>query len=138
MEWNVNSNELYLKRELQDKARLSYMTRVIYRLESESGFLENAKCMAIIGTSQQMGSSLPVASYKYEDGRRYYQNDTFRAYCNYILDYGIHYCDADEVIELTDNPVVQKLSPYPEEECVAVVDGVYVIKVADIATWGNE
>ena len=130
----VSANNLYLQRDLQDKARVSFLTRILYRLEEEPGFRENADSFAIIGASQGMRSSSASESFHYKGEIYYYQFDTFRSYCKHILDYDVPYCESDRIIELSNNPTVQKLSPYPNEGCVAVIDGVYVIKVADTVT----
>jgi hypothetical protein len=139
-DWNrtVVANTLYLQRELQDKAQLSYMTRILGRLEEEPGFREQANYIAIIGSAEGMRSGNDEASFIYNDEEMYYQYDTFRAYCNYILDYSVEYCEPEKIIELSANPDIQDMPSYPDEGCVIVIDGIYIIKVSDTQQGNND
>lgn len=131
--WNgvVNCNQLYLQRELQDNARLSYITRVLERLEDEDGFATNAKEIAIIGTSHGMRSGIASEYYMLGNEKVYYKYDTFMAYCAHVLDYDIPYCSTEKIYELSRDTTVEGLEAYPAKNCVAEIDGTYVIRVSD-------
>lgn len=134
VQWNgiVTANQTYLQRDLQDKSRLSYMTRILARLEEEPGFRESAEYIAVIGESQGMKSGSEKENFLYNNMPLYYQYDTFRAYCKYIINYDVEYCDPEKIRELSANPIVQALPSYPDDGCVTIIDGIYLIKVAEI------
>ncbi len=128
----VSTNSLYLQKDLQDKARLSYMTRVLARLESEPGFAEKAEYIAVLGSSEGLSSAVDDYT-MYQDGEQFFEFDTFRAYCKYVLNYNVDYCDYKTLINLQEIPEIKNLQSYPAEDCVIEMDNIYIIKVGKIA-----
>lgn len=131
------SNALYVKKELEHKATLSTMTRVLSRLEAHDDYVYGETPVALIceaGITAQAG--LPgteqlsdiIGSWCHSD---IVFNRHFEKYLQNILQYPINICDAEELQSLQYREEVREMPVFPHRDCIQMIDGILVVKMGD-------
>lgn len=137
----IIANTAYLKKDLEERATFSTMTRVVSKVENMEGFdLEKSK-VAFIGTIDSLDSvnefdRVKVITGIYSDysipgdSSKYYYN-AYKAYFNYILQYPVVFCDDETHAELKANCEVEKMPVFPSDGSIAYVNDVLVVKLGE-------
>lgn len=134
----IFSNSVYIKKYLDDKATLSVVTRILYRMESFDDYDQNTTPVCFVGslfTNQDIlaGRSIIKDLNKFEHTgvfsnfsitgipNRYFKN---------ILNYKIKECDLDrnKLKEIADTNHMQA---FPKTSAVKLIDGRMMVKLSD-------
>lgn len=131
------ANIAYLKKDLESKAELSKMTRVVADMEEQEGYVAGETPVAFMGVSWIGGSIqgfdqvgqitghgflMPIST----DLTSWYF-DAYRAYFEYILNYPIVMVEGRSW--LWENETYRAMPTYPKEGYVQMIDGVLVVKM---------
>lgn len=127
----VYSNQVYLKRELQENAAQSIMTRIVSRIETTGDYIPGVTPVAFTGNFES--SPCISAAEPFDDIQLYSMGKTIltypgtnQAFLTYMMNMNVnltHVNSADETI--LEMPV------YPAEGSIAYVDGILVIKISE-------
>ncbi len=132
----LNSNAVYLKKDLEDKANLSLFTRIVYKIESCDDYVAKETPIVFIGKPGNALSAIDGfkkayavagASSPYVVGmaeRSYYES-----YFENILLTPIKLAEEEAWEELEKDNTVEKMPCYPEDGCIQMVDGIMVVKL---------
>lgn len=129
------SNALYVKKELEGKATLSTMTRVVSRIEEQESYEYGQTPVAFVGLiSTHKGlpgtdavSEVIGAKWEYEIT---YQK-VYQRYFNNVLQYDIRVCSEEQTEALHSLAKVQQMPLFPAKGSVQEVDGVIVVKLGE-------
>lgn len=132
----VNANQIYLKKDLESKATLSVMTRIIDRLEQLDGYEVGKTPVVFIGDFYGLGAALGINKPGFDytlTGLQGRYSITYRevewAYMFRVLGYPINYIFNSDAFD--NQEIVKKMSPFPAKDCCRLVDGVAVVKVSE-------
>jgi len=127
----VYSNQVYLKKDLQNEAMHSLMTRIVYEIESTEGYVAGVTPVAISGTFEntpalgEMSAFQDLLPYGMGNTPLTYIGTDY-AYLTYILNVNMNLTRvSNELKEVQEMPI------YPADGSVAFVDGVLVVKVSE-------
>jgi len=127
----VYSNQVYLKRELQESAAQSIMTRIAYRIESMDEYIPGVTPVAFSGTFESSPCISDVEPFN--DIRPYGMGKTVftypaasHAFLSYVLNMNINLTHIDPADER-----IRQMPVYPAEDSVAYIDGILVIKISE-------
>lgn len=129
------SNACYSKKDLEDKATLSYLTRVIDRIELDDKYEAGISKVIFVGDTKKMLDKIPGFENLYRvNGQEYPISTTgrkkFIAYFDYILINPIIIADEEPWDAMQTNTEALRLSIFPAEKCSAIIDGYYVIRLS--------
>ncbi len=128
----VYANQVYLKRELQDRAITSFMTRIVSDMEDVEGYEPGITPVAFCGPFgsspylQEMEGFEELLPYGMTKTPLTYTG-TEEAFIRYELAVPINYTRVP-----WDDPAVVGMPSYPSEGSIAYVDGVLVVKISDM------
>lgn len=128
----VYSNQVYFKKDLQDKAIFSMLTRIVYEVESMEGYVPGETPVAFYGSFENNDNITDIEVFKdikpYGMGKSplTYEGTDY-AYLKYILNVNMNFTRVGD-----QNPMIQQMPIYPAEGSVAYVDGTIVVKIADV------
>lgn len=129
------ANVLYLKKDMEQDAYLSVMTRVVYRMEETEGYVPGQTPVAMVGLPQQINEVIPgFEAYRKPNGM--WMSDVLNfgdaghwsAYFKYILQNPAKIVDGSQ---LHGDPRVEALPCYPAQGCTALIDGTLVVKLSE-------
>lgn len=135
MIWNniVFSNQLYLKEELQEKATMSFMTRVVKDIEEFEGYIpgvtpvyfwgyvNSADCMIKLPDFEEI-TALGVG-----DSPITYHG-TEAKFLTYFMNENINTLQTADIL----NAGVEEMPNYPAKDSIKMVKGVLVVKLSDM------
>ena len=138
-DFTVSANSIYLKKNLEQHATLSLMTRVIYDLNETPGYVRGETPICFIGapdldrqmpgfgtyynfTGNWSGSAIASDNYEY-----FYH--PYRMYIQYYLNEPVTFCSIEEYNALKSNSQVAAMSAYPAPDSIGFVNGILVIKL---------
>lgn len=127
----VYSNQVYLKKDLQNEAIHSLMTRIVYEIESMEEYEAGVTPVAISGTFEKtpalsdMGAFKDILPYGMGNTSLTYMGTDY-AYLNHILNVNMNLTRISN-----EHEIVKEMPSYPAEGSVAYVDGILVVKVSD-------
>ena len=135
------ANMSYQKKAFEEKATLSLMTRVVDRLEEKDEFRPGETPVAFVGVAGCLQEPEVYGKVKYIAGMSpkesialdtsiYYYN-TYKKYFTYILKYPMEFCDYETHELLKKNAEVEEMPAFPDKDCMKMVDGVMVVKMAE-------
>lgn len=134
----VYANQIYLKRELQDRAITSFMTRIVVDMEKMEGYEPGITPVAFSGPFgsspylQEMEGLEDLLPYGMTKTPLTYTG-TEEAFMKYELAVPINYTRVS-----WDDPEVVRMPTYPNEGSIAYVGEVLVIKISDIEVQDQE
>lgn len=139
------SNALYMKKDLEQEATLSLMTRVLYRMEEHHDYVTGETPVAFIGKSKLISTPEKLDQYSEYTGMdnpnairanitEYY--NTYKAYFNYKLFNPAQMCDTETWRALYYNSDVLEMPIYPEQGSLQLIDGVFVVKLGNVSIDG--
>lgn len=125
------SNTIYVKKNLESQATLSYMTRVVERMEEQEEYVPGETPVVIIGQDVVGISKYGFEKYEVITGASasgvVTYLDTYEDYFEYILGIPINLC---EDVKLQQDSRVIEMSDFPKEDSVQMIDGTLVVKLA--------
>lgn len=127
----VYSNQVYLKKDLQEKATYSMMTRIVYEIESLEGYVAGETPVAFLGSFentsyvQELEGFEELTPYGMGKSSITYTGIEY-SYLTYILNTNMNLTRVSD-----ENPVIQEMPVYPAKGSVAMVDGVVVVKISE-------
>lgn len=144
------SNQVYLRKDLENEARLSLMTRIADRMDATPGYKPGTTQVAFIGNLDDntlyrdvRPAFAPQASNRsaflekhtelYMDSLVHEETIGWGQYCylwyfHFYLGYPI--AIVEDTSALAANPEVQALPSFPSSECCKMVDGKLVVKLS--------
>ncbi len=127
----VYSNQVYLKKDLQDRAMGSLMTRIVYEIESMDGYVPGETPVAFYGTFENSGCVEQTEAFKdilpYGMGKTSLTYaGTDYAYLTYILNVNMNLTRVGD-----NNEMIRQMPVYPTHGSVAFVDGILVVKISE-------
>ena len=140
IERTLVANSIYLKKEFEQQATLSIMTRVVYDLHQVEGYVPGETPICFIGEP-----NLPEEMPGFEDYYPYtgswdhtaiasdtiiYYYHPYGAYFNYFLNEPARFCTPEEFKALKSNEGVLSSPIYPDSGAFFWVDGVLVIHLS--------
>ena len=146
--WNgtQTANIIYVKKDLEQDATLSLMTRVLGRLEEREDYVPGETELAFIGVSDQINPSI----YGFEEygdmmglgsasaiptaNAEYYYN-AYGAFFRYVLNNPAKMCDWRSWDALQTDERTEDMPPYPDPDCIRMIDGILVIKMGGQFEW---
>ena len=126
------SNAIYVKKDLEYQATLSYMTRVADRMEEQAEYIPGKTPVLIIGENVIGQSKTGFERYEILTGVEHQgsvtYHDTYKDYFRYVLSrpISLHYDT-----KLKNSEDVLKMPVFPKRESVQMIDEVLVVKLAD-------
>ena len=123
---------MYVKKDLEYQATLSYMTRVADHMEEQEGYIPGETPVLIIGQNV-IGISKPgferygVLTGVSGNGSVTYQ-DTYKDYFKYVLARPVSLVYNDE---LKNSDEIINMPVFPEKGSVQMINEVLVVKLAD-------
>ena len=142
------ANALYVKKDLEQDATLSLMTRAIGRIENEPGYVPGETTLVFVGA----GGTLNPGVYGYEaysditgaespsaipfsDGTYYY--NAYRAYFRYVLNTRVNLAEPAVWTKVQEDERVADMPVYPAEGCLRELDGIWVMKLGERVDWSE-
>lgn len=129
------ANVLYLKKDMEQDAFLSYMTRVVYSMESCEGYTPGQTPVVFVGTPAfntipgfedyigVTGADYPGVTGMSEDFRA-------RAYFQFVLNNPAVIPGSDVFARMRDDPRVEAMPDYPQSGSIAMIDDILVVKLS--------
>lgn len=126
------ANVLYLKKDMEQNAFLSYMTRVVYTMENCEGYTEGQTPVVFVGEpdldtipgfekyTRVTGADASAVTGLAEDYRA-------RAYFRYVLNNPAVIPDSDVCSRMEADPRVEAMPSYPQSGSIAMIDDVLVV-----------
>nr|MCR5090651.1 hypothetical protein [Oscillospiraceae bacterium] len=136
------ANIIYTKKHLEEEACSSLMTRVLGRLEEQPDYQPGRTPLVFVGISEQLQRHLCGFDAYYDlngcensnplvkSDATYYYN-TYAAWFRYMLNNPAVMAGTSDWTRLQTDPRVQAMPSYPADGCMALLDGVYVVKMGD-------
>lgn len=140
IERTLVANSIYLKKEFEQQATLSIMTRIVYDLHQVEGYVPGETPICFIGEP-----NLPEEMPGFEDYYPYtgswdhtaiasdtiiYYYHPYGAYFNYFLNEPARFCTPDQFTQLKHDETVLSSPIYPDSGAFFWVDGVLVIHLS--------
>lgn len=129
------ANVMYLKKDMEQDAYLSVMTRVVYRMEEEEAYVPGETPVVMVGLPQQLNEVIPgFEAYRKPNGMwmsdvlNYGDAGHWSAYFKYILQNPANIVSGDEMY--TDSRV-QAMPCYPAKGCIAFLGGKMFVKLSE-------
>lgn len=128
------ANVMYLKKDMEQDAYLSMMTRVVYRMEETEGYVPGETPVVMVGLPQQINEVIPgFEAYRKPNGM--WMSDVLNfgdvghwsAYFKYILQNPARIVDGGS---LDTDPRVEAMPCYPARSCTELIDGTLVVKLS--------
>lgn len=127
------ANTAYVKKDLEQQAALSTMTRIISRLEAHEDYVFNESEVAIIGNIDEshiplaLGPIVGITGLEYRSPITYCE--TVEDYFSIYLQYPIRITDSTKIDALQQTDAFQKMSTFPAPDSIATIDDVIVVKL---------
>jgi len=132
------ANVFYLKKDLENKAYMSLMTRITYKMEDYDGYKPGETPVVITGLPEQFNSVLPgFEDYTMPNGVQvsdvltFATRERFEAYYDYYLNTPILLADGAVWNQYKEDSRVQQMPNYPEDGCISMLENVLVVKLGD-------
>lgn len=128
------ANAMYLKKDLEQDAYLSVMTRVVYRMEETEGYVPGETPVVMVGLPQQINEVIPgFEAYRKPNGM--WMSDVLNfgdaghwsAYFKYILQNPAKIVAGEQ---LYTDPRVEAMPCYPSPGCTELIDGTLAVKLS--------
>lgn len=127
----VYANQVYLKKDLQDKATHSMMTRIVYAIESTEGYVPGVTPVAFYGSFENTDYVTHMEAFK--DILPYGMGKSSLTYIGTDYAYLTHILNTNMLLTRVDDAgdIISKMPNYPAAGSIAYVDGILVVKISD-------
>ena len=132
------TNALHLKKDMEQDAFHSMMTRIVYRMEDCDGYVSGETPVVFVGRPEQLSEVLPgFETYTGITGQ--HQVEAADTRINYRISRYFRYVLGTKDITANDecwnamqtDPRVEAMPRYPADGCTAMIDGVLVVKLGE-------
>lgn len=128
------SNTAYEKKELEQQATLSTMTRMLTRLEEYEDYVPGQSEVAVLGVIGSHDAQLEVGAIEGIIGMTYTSQITYypmmEEYLRIVLKTSLNFCDDDTVEALYQTEAYQAMPAFPKTGFISTIDGVIVVKMS--------
>ena len=134
------SNAAYMKKDMEAKAALSNMTRVVAQMEQREDYVFGQTPVAFVGTGHASRDNhtefdkvrflvgvWETGPVPYDTSVYYY--NAYKAYFDYVLNYPLVFCEDTVRNELVRTQQVQDMPAFPDKGYMQMIDGVLVVKM---------
>ena len=132
------ANAAYLKKDLEQQANLSLFTRIVYQMERCDGYVTGETPVVFVGTPVALLDTVPGLEeiqdiIGCESPLTLFRNvrARYRAYFDYILLNPAVMADTEIWTKLQSDSTVAQMPCYPQEGCMAIIDGILVVKLGE-------
>ena len=132
------ANVLYLKKDMEQGAHLAMMTRVVYRIEEQEDYVPGETPVVLTGYLSQLNNTIPgFEPYSKITGAwradPIYQLARYRvdAYMDAVLLNPVKLANSSLWTAMQQDPRVAEMPAYPAEGCIAMIDGIMVVKLGE-------
>ena len=134
------ANIVYTRKNLEQNAALSLMTRVLYRMEERDDYIPGETPVVFAGVSPQLQARIPGFEKYYditgceesspiEKSLASYNYNAYAAYFRYILNNPAVMADADIWNRMQKDARVLAMPCYPVSGCMQVLDGMLIVRM---------
>lgn len=130
------SNQIYLKKDLEDKSTLFAITRIIDRVEQTDGYILGETPIAIVGSLNTSEYGVRRDGFDYTGtglGNTYAvtYGEVYRTYISKYLNYPAEIISSEkEIEELEKNEEIRNMPFFPAKDSVKLIDGIIVVKLS--------
>ena len=135
-------NVVYTRKHLEQNATLSLMTRVLAMMDRDPDYRTGETALVFAGISPELQEKMPGFESTYditgceesspiEKSLASYNYNTYAAYFRYILNSPALIPDAQTWNRLQADPRVKAMPCFPEEGCMQLIDGIFVVKMGN-------
>ena len=136
------ANIVYTKKQLEQEAAESLMTRVLMRLEQREDYVPGETPLVFAGVSDQLREKIPGFEAYYDitgcetaspivKSTASYNYNIYAAYFRYLLNNPAVMADWELWNWMQEDPRVAELPTYPSSGCMRILDGVMVVKMGE-------
>ena len=136
----LTANSLYLKKNLEQHATLSVMTRVLDDIQKTEGYVSGETPLCFIGVPT-LGGQMPGFGTYYNFTGNWSQNaidadtylyyyHTYAAYTRYYLNQPVAFCTIEQYNALKTDPLISAAPLWPAQGSIFWQDGVLVIHLS--------
>ena len=136
------ANIVYTKKQLEQEAAGSLMTRVLMRLEQHEDYVPGETPLVFAGVSDQLREKIPGFEAYYDitgcetaspivKSTASYNYNIYAAYFRYLLNNPAVMADWELWNRMQEDPRVAELPIYPAEGCMRILDGVMVVRMGE-------
>lgn len=132
------ANGMYLKKDLEQNACLSLMTRVADRMEQTEGYIPGETPVVFYGIPKLLNATIPgMSDYTAVVGMAYGSPISvpiqimYRTYFDYILNTPMELADEDQWVTIYTSEETGVMPTYPQAGSVAMQNGVLVVKLSN-------
>jgi hypothetical protein len=136
------ANVVYTRKNLEQNAALSLMTRVLYRMEEREDYVPGETVVVFAGVSDQLQDRIPGFEATYditgceesspiEKALASYNYHVYAAYFRYILNNPAVLAPSDIWNRMQEDTRVRALPCYPDAGCMQTIDGMLIVKMGD-------
>lgn len=128
------SNTAYEKKDLEQQATLSTMTRVLDRLEEYEDYVYGESEVAVMGVIQtheeplKVGTISGITGMEYTSQITYYPN--MEEYFSIVLKTPMNMSNQERMKQLRQTEEFKAMGTFPAKNCIATIDGVIVVKMS--------
>ena len=140
------ANAVYVKKDLEQDATLSLMTRVLGRLEASEDYVPGETELVFVGadgalnpsvygfepysdiTGAEFANAIPFSDVSY-----YY--NAYDAYFKYVLNTPAKMAAPEKWTKLQGDGRVEAMPVYPAQDSIRELDGVWVVKLGEPVDW---
>ena len=136
------ANNVYLKKQLEQDACLSLMTRVMYCVEEQEDYIPGETPLVFVGVSPLLNKSIPGFEAYYDiegatdsspivkSDASYFYN-VYAAYLRSVLNSNAVTADTQTWARLQKDVRTAEMPCYPGDGCVRLLDGIMVVKLGE-------
>ena len=136
------ANVVYTRKNLEQNAALSLMTRVLYRMEEREDYVPGETVVVFAGVSDQLQDRIPGFEATYditgceqssplEKALTSYNYHVYAAYFRYILNNPAVLAESDVWNRMQQDERVRAMPCYPDTDCMQMLDGMLIVKLGD-------
>jgi hypothetical protein len=143
------ANAVYVKKDLEQDATLSLMTRALGRIENEPGYVPGETTLVFVGTDGTLNPGVygyeayrditgveKPSAIPFSDGTYYY--NAYRAYFRYVLNTRVLLAEPAVWTRVQEDARVAEMPVYPAEGCLQDLDGIWVMKLGERIDWTEQ
>ena len=136
------ANIVYTKKQLEQEAAQSLMTRVLYRIEVREDYVPGETPLVFVGVSDQLQDKIPGFEAYYDitgceaaspivKSVAGYNYNAYAAYFRYLLNNPAVMADWDQWNRIQKDEHISAMPAYPDPGCIQMTDGIMVVKLGE-------
>ncbi len=134
--FTVTANQCHVKKNLEQQATLSVMTRVIDRMEGTEGYEAGKTFVVLVGDLNKSAAAQTRKGYSWRsflpiNGFSVSYFESYEHYFHDILGYPVNLGDRDTAKRFSEMDEVIAMPAFPSVGCTKMIDGVLVVKLSE-------